>query len=196
MLDAMAKRAPAGCGGPSARNACLNPFTHTALTAKSVFIWRLSFCAKELLDAGANDSVALMCAITNAINSACARRLAMKIDSTEFGSITIDGSTFPHDVLIRLSGEVVKRKKKLSKKYYGTSHIVSREEAEFIYEKGCDILVLGAGQYGNVTLSPEAAEYFAQHDCRVILLPTAEAIKTYNATRNKAKTVGLFHVTC
>ena len=33
----------------------------------------------------------------------------MKIDSTEFGSIIVDGTTFPHDILIRLSGEVVKR---------------------------------------------------------------------------------------
>jgi hypothetical protein len=120
----------------------------------------------------------------------------MKIDSTEFGSITINGTTYAHDILIRLSGEVAKRKKKLSKKYYGTSHIISREEAEFIYEKGCDTLVLGAGQYGNVTLSAEAAEFFQQHDCQVILLPTPDAIKTYNKTRDKAKTIGLFHVTC
>ena len=35
----------------------------------------------------------------------------MKIDSTDFGSITIDGATYPHDVVIRLSGEVLKRKK-------------------------------------------------------------------------------------
>ena len=118
----------------------------------------------------------------------------MKIDSTEFGSITVDGTTYAHDVLIRLSGEVTKRKKKLSKKYYGTSHIISREEAEFIYEKGCDTLVLGAGQYGNVTLSPEAAKFFDHHDCRVILLPTSDAIKTYNKARGKI--IGLFHVTC
>jgi hypothetical protein len=120
----------------------------------------------------------------------------MKIDSTEFGSITINGTTYAHDILIRLSGEVTKRKKKLSKKYYGTSHIISREEAEFIYEKGCDTLVLGAGQYGNVTLSAEAAEFFRQHDCQVILLPTPDAIKTYNTTSSKARTIGLFHVTC
>ncbi|MGA7181134.1 MAG: MTH938/NDUFAF3 family protein [Thiobacillaceae bacterium] len=120
----------------------------------------------------------------------------MKIDSTEFGSITIDGTTYDHDVLIRLSGEVEKRKKKLSKKYYGTSHIISSEEAEFIYEKGCDALVLGSGQYGNVTLSPEAAKFFQQHDCKVTLLPTPDAIKTYNNTRGKARTIGLFHVTC
>ena len=44
----------------------------------------------------------------------------MEIESTTFGTITIDGKTHEHDVVIRLSGEVVKRKKKLSKKYYGT----------------------------------------------------------------------------
>jgi hypothetical protein len=40
----------------------------------------------------------------------------VKIESTEFGSITIDGKTYPFDVVIRLSGEIIKRKKKLSKK--------------------------------------------------------------------------------
>jgi hypothetical protein len=46
----------------------------------------------------------------------------MEIEGTTFGSITIDGKSYEHDVIIRLSGEVLKRKKKLSKKYYGTSH--------------------------------------------------------------------------
>ncbi len=32
----------------------------------------------------------------------------MKIDSTTFGTITIDGKTYEHDVVVRLSGEVVK----------------------------------------------------------------------------------------
>src|SRR5262245_9964009 len=49
----------------------------------------------------------------------------MEIGGTTFGTITIDGKTYEHDVIIRLSGEVVKRKKKLSKKYYGTSHVLS-----------------------------------------------------------------------
>lgn len=120
----------------------------------------------------------------------------MKIASTTFGSITIGDVTFPHDILIRLSGEVVKRKKKLSKKYYGTSHIISSEEAEFIYEKGCDTLVLGTGQYGNVKLSPEAAEFFNHRDCQVIMQPTPDAIGIYNNIRGKGKVIGLFHVTC
>jgi hypothetical protein len=38
----------------------------------------------------------------------------MEIENTEFGTITMDGKTYEHDVVVRLSGEVVKRKKKLS----------------------------------------------------------------------------------
>ena len=44
-----------------------------------------------------------------------------KIDGTQFGSVTIDGEAFTHDVIIRLGGRVEKRKKKLSKAVYGTS---------------------------------------------------------------------------
>ena len=118
----------------------------------------------------------------------------MKIKGTEFGSITIDGEIYPFDVLIRLSGEIKKRKKKLSKERYGTSHIVSLEEAEFIYEKGSDLLVLGTGQSGNLGLSPEASEFFAHKGCTVLAEPTPQAIVTFN--RSKGQKIALFHVTC
>ncbi len=90
----------------------------------------------------------------------------MEIESTKFGNITIDGKTYEHDVVIRLSGEVVKRKKKLSKKYYGTSHVMSKDEAKFVFEKGCEQLIIGSGQVGNVHLSPEAEAYFAKRVAR------------------------------
>ena len=40
----------------------------------------------------------------------------MKINGTGFGSITIDSKTYDHDVVVRLSHQLVKRKKKLSKR--------------------------------------------------------------------------------
>src|SRR5712691_7277344 len=86
----------------------------------------------------------------------------MEIERTTFGTITIDGKTYEHDVIIRLSGEVARRKKKLSKKYYGTSHVLSKDEAKFVFENGCEQLILGSGQMGNVHLSPEAEAYFAK----------------------------------
>ncbi len=86
----------------------------------------------------------------------------MEIETTTFGTITIDGKTYEHDVIIRLSGEVAKREEDLSKRYYGTSHVLSKDEAKFIFEDGCEQLILGSGQMGNVHLSPEAEAYFAK----------------------------------
>ena len=110
------------------------------------------------------------------------------------GTSTMDGNTYEHGVVVRLSGEVVKRKKKLSKKYYGTSHVLSKEEAKFIFESGCDELVVGSGQMGNVRLSLEAKAYFEKKDCKVLLQPTPDAIQVFN--KSHAKKIGLFHVTC
>jgi len=118
----------------------------------------------------------------------------MRIDHTAFGEITIDGRTYEHDVIIRLSGEVAKRKKKLSKRLYGTSHVVSEDEAKFVFEKGCRQLILGSGQEGNVRLSPEAEAYFAKKNCQVLIQPTPEAIRAFNEAHGKK--IGLFHVTC
>ena len=60
----------------------------------------------------------------------------MMIERTTFGTITIDGKTYEHDVIIRLSGEVVKRKKKLSKKYYGTSHVPLERRSKVCLREG------------------------------------------------------------
>jgi hypothetical protein len=117
-----------------------------------------------------------------------------RIDSTEFGSITIAGKRIEHDVLIRLSGEVAKRKKRLSKDMYGTSHMVSLAEAEYICEKGAERLIVGAGQSGMVELSREAADYLAEKKVAVDLAPTPEAIERWN--KAKGPVIGLFHVTC
>lgn len=118
----------------------------------------------------------------------------MTIESSEFGSITVDGRTYEHDVIIHLSGKVDKRRKKLSKEKYGTSHIISKAEAKFLFEDGCDQLIVGAGQEGNVSLSPEAAEFFENKGCKVIVQPTPEAIRSFNQSREKK--IGLMHVTC
>lgn len=42
--------------------------------------------------------------------------MAVTIEKTSFGSSTIDGEVYPHDVIVRLSEKIQKRKKKLSKR--------------------------------------------------------------------------------
>jgi hypothetical protein len=117
-----------------------------------------------------------------------------KIDRTKFGSITVEGEMLERDVMIRLDGQVKKRKKKLSKAIYGTSHTISLDEAKHVYEKGAERLIIGAGQYGMVHLSGEAAAYFERKGCHVDLLPTKKAIEAWNEAQGAV--IGLFHVTC
>jgi hypothetical protein len=117
-----------------------------------------------------------------------------KIDSFKFGSITIDGNKHTNDVIIYPNGEVKKRKKKLSKAIYGTSHTISLEEAKHIFKMPASTLLIGTGQYGRVKLSTEAEDYLAQKACEVILLPTPQAIQVWNEMEREA--TGLFHITC
>jgi hypothetical protein len=115
------------------------------------------------------------------------------IQNTEFGSITVDEKRLDHDVVIRLSGKVKKRKKKLSKEQ-GSSHTVSLAEAEHIFDEGAERLIVGSGQYGRVELSEEADHYFKEKGCSVELHPTPEAIQVWNQA--EGKTIAMFHVTC
>ena len=116
------------------------------------------------------------------------------IESARFGSITIEGVKYKHDVIIRRDGRVKKRKKKLSKEIYGTSHKLSLQEARHVYEAGVKKLIFGTGQFGKAELAEDTIEFFKQKGCQVQLLPTPEAIKAWNEAQGAV--IGLFHVTC
>lgn len=106
----------------------------------------------------------------------------------------IDGKRYFKDVLIRPSGKIEKRRKKLSKKSSGTSHRMSLEEAEYVLTQPADLLVVGTGQYGRLTLTEEARSHFESLGCKIMALPTPEALKEYNRARGEV--AGLFHLTC
>jgi hypothetical protein len=119
-----------------------------------------------------------------------------RIDKTRFGSITVGGTVYGHDVIIRPDGGVKRRKKKLSSAVYGTSHVISIAEAKYVRKQaaGAKRLIVGSGQYGNVELSPKAAALLKRKKCRVTLAPTPEAIDIWNKSRGRV--AGVFHVTC
>lgn len=117
-----------------------------------------------------------------------------KIDRAMFGSITIEGERFKKDVIVRLDGTIKKRKKKLSKAVYGTSHTISLDEAHHVYQKGARRLIVGTGQFGMVELSDEATAFFQEKECQVDLLPIKQVIETWNEAEGAV--IGLFHVTC
>ena len=116
------------------------------------------------------------------------------INNSSFGSIMVDGLSYDHDIIITFKGKVKKRKKKLSKAVYGTSHTISLEEAEYVYREGAEGIIIGSGQYGTSELSAEAAGFFKEQHCRVKLLPTPDAIQEWN--RAEGKWIALIHITC
>ncbi len=101
---------------------------------------------------------------------------------------------YTYDILIRPDTMVSRRAKELSKEVYGTSHRISLAEAEHIYCPGTRELVIGAGLFKRVRLSPEAAAYLDERDVRVHLAATPKAIKRWNGLSGDV--IGLFHVTC
>ncbi len=117
-----------------------------------------------------------------------------RIENTGFGWIKVNSVKYTYDIIITLNGEIKKRKKKLSKKIYGTSHTLSLDEAAYISDKNCKNIIIGSGQYGVLELSDKATEYFKNNGIHVILESTPKAINTWNTIQEKA--CAMFHVTC
>ena len=119
----------------------------------------------------------------------------LRIDSTKFGNITIDGKKYKHDVYVTKNGKIKKRKKKLSKTVFGTSHKVSLEEIKEIYEEDANVVIIGTGQMGILRLSIEALKFLEKKRCETIILRTKKAIKVWNNDERNSK-IALFHVSC
>ena len=116
------------------------------------------------------------------------------INNTSFGSITVDGVSYDHDIIITLDGMIKKRKKKLSKAVYGTSHKISLDEIKYTHQDRSEGIVIGSGQHGIAELSNEASEYLNSKNCQVVLRPTPEALQEWN--KSEGRWIGLFHITC
>ena len=116
------------------------------------------------------------------------------INKSSFGSITVDGVVYEHDIIITLDGKVKKRKKKLSKLVYGTSHKISLDEIKYVYEDNSEGIIIGSGQHGIANLSDEAGEFLKRNNCQIVLRATNEAIREWNTSNGNW--IGLFHITC
>lgn len=116
------------------------------------------------------------------------------INDTSFGSITVDGESYDHDIIISLEGKVKKRKKKLSKSIYGSSHTISLPEIEYVFQEDAEGIIIGSGQFGVAKLSKEASEFLAGKNCRAVVKKTPKAMQVWN--KSEGKWIGLFHITC
>jgi hypothetical protein len=112
-------------------------------------------------------------------------------EAFSFGSIRIDGTTYECDVVID-RGHVSKRNKKPSKRFrsaFGHTPLSIEEDIPW----KCRRLVVGTGG-GALPVMDAVKREAARREIELVILPTAEAIKTLQA--NPDKTNAILHVTC
>jgi hypothetical protein len=114
----------------------------------------------------------------------------VKINSSEFGEITIEGKTYAFDMYVCYNGEL--REAKLLER-----HLFSKEELSFLLKKNPEIIIIGTGQYGLVEVSKDVKKITSKRGIELIKASTQEAIKKFNELVEKGrKVVGFFHITC
>ncbi len=110
------------------------------------------------------------------------------INHYEFGSITIDGKRYDHDVII-FKGEV-------RSWWRETSHNVSIKDIESLAKAGPKIIVFGTGASGVMKVSREAEDYLRQNGIKVLILKTSDAVKKFNELSADPNTAAAIHLTC
>ncbi len=116
----------------------------------------------------------------------------MRIEAFSFGSIRIDGVTYEHDLVID-RGEVLKRKKKASKRFrdaFGHTPLSLEEEIPW----KCRQLVIGTGAYGALPVMDDVKREADRRKVELIVLPTREAIEVLRKASAGANAI--LHVTC
>ncbi|MEA2070481.1 MAG: MTH938/NDUFAF3 family protein [Asgard group archaeon] len=121
----------------------------------------------------------------------------MKIDGTKFGSITINGQKYGHDVYLDQKGNIEKRNKKISKPYSTGHTVLGPKEIEYLLAKEPDILVIGKGQYGVLPIPQESRELLEKANIEIIEDKTPVIIPVLNDLYQKEKNVvAILHTTC
>jgi len=110
-----------------------------------------------------------------------------RIDSSTFGSVTIDGVTYNHDVYILPSGRVEERK-------YG--HTVARVEVEQVLGETPDAVIIGKGTFGLASLSSDARALLEQKGIEIVEANTPDIIDKFNELKETKKVAAIIHVTC
>ncbi len=112
----------------------------------------------------------------------------MHIDGTSFGSITIDGTVYNHDVWIRVDGSVKRRDR---------NHEFTLDEAWELLEGDPEIIVVGTGQAGRVRIEDAVVEELRKRGVELVAAETPKAILFFNdAVRKGRRVAAALHVTC
>lgn len=114
----------------------------------------------------------------------------MKIETYDFGRISIDGKTYTSNVII------------LPQKVRGSwwrseGHCLHVDDLADVIAARPDVLVVGTGYYGNMVVPSATKSFLEAKGIRVHTAKTPEAVKEFNKLQQKiGKVVAALHLTC
>lgn len=112
------------------------------------------------------------------------------IKSYNFGSMTIDGTSYTKDVIIFPDGSI------LSPWFRNRGHVLEVVDLEDLIAAAPEIIICGTGIMGFLRPSAAFTEYLRNRNIDFIAQKNSEATKTYNKMSGKRKVGGCFHLTC
>lgn len=115
----------------------------------------------------------------------------MLINGTGFGWIEIDNHKYKTDIIIYPAGAIENR----YKDFQGDNHLISKWEIEKVIKcEKPEVIIVGTGQAGIVSVLEETRKFLAEQNIKLITEPTPQAIQIFNRTQGKK--CAIFHVTC
>lgn len=109
------------------------------------------------------------------------------INSSQYGSITINDVTYNHDVYILPSGRVEERE-------YG--HTFTEDQVEHVLEENPNVVFIGKGTSGMASLSSDARALLEEKGIEIIEANTQEIKDKFNEIAKIKKVAAIIHVTC
>lgn len=109
-----------------------------------------------------------------------------KIENYSFGSITVDGKSYSHDLIVF---------KNITDWWRATSHNVSINDIDNLVLQKPKTIIFGTGASGVMRVPQETIDYIEKEGVQVIVLRTAEAAKKYNEMASDDVAAAL-HLTC
>jgi len=113
----------------------------------------------------------------------------IKIESFKFGTITIEGKIYTGDVIVypdRVEESWIREEE----------HRPQIREFADIVSAEPDILIIGTGYAGVLSIPDQIRNYLTSKGIEVRVDKTKQAIELFNTLQNTGKVIAALHITC
>ena len=113
------------------------------------------------------------------------------IESSSFGTMTVDGHTYTSDLFIYPDGRIQ------DGWWRRQGHVLSVDDILQLVDAAPDMIIVGTGTAGRMRPDRHVAVFLKERGIAWVAKPTAEAAACYNREINADVKVGAcFHLTC